>query len=842
MCYESEYQVIQKEFKRIPRSRCASVAEDERVKPGMDRLLLHGMLHGTIYEVVGASDGMRGSAFLHKITRKVQCNGCRRDSKLYVTVDVEKIRVFRSRQVRSDGCHPRWNESFHFYCAHEASQITFSVKQVEPIGVAVVGTASMAVSELMNGEVDTWLEISRGEHQCLLPNSRIHFKIRFDRADQEPGWSHGIEGAGFAGVPYTLFPQRKNCRVTLYQDAHVANDFDPGVRLADGKSYEPQRCWEDIFDAISNAKHFVYIAGWSVYTKITLVRDFERWKAGGNLILGELLKKKASEGVRVLMLVWDDKTSDVLKKHGIMATHDEDTKSYFHNSKVCCVLCPRNPDNGQSIVKEIEIATMFSHHQKIVIVDHAASNDKLTKRRVVSFIGGIDLCDGRYDTQSHPLFRTLDTTHLHDLHQPNFPSSSVKKGGPREPWHDVHCRLEGPIARDVLVNFEQRWRKQGGDEEALLSLRGELKDAFLSSSEDLFPDDDPESWNVQLFRSIDGGAAIGIPRTPKEVANFGLIRGKEYMIERSIHDGYINAIRRAKSFIYIENQYFQGSSFSWTSNGPKENEVGATNLIPKELSLKIVSKIENGERFMVYVVIPMWPEGVPESDSVQTILHWQTKTMEMMYKDIARAIWAKGIDAEPTDYLAFFCLGNREMRKKGEYIPPEQPKHDSDYGRAQYHRRFMIYVHAKTMIVDDEYIIVGSANINQRSMDGARDTEIAMGAYQPCQLCKKHPPKGKIHGFRRSLWYEHMRENHGCFDQPDSLECMETVRKIAEQNWEQYCSKKVKGDLPGQLMRYPVEVARDGVVRAVPGIEHFPDTKAKVLGSRSHLLPELLTT
>nr|GLL42872.1 phospholipase D beta 1-like isoform X2 [Ipomoea trifida] len=46
----------------------------------------------------------------------------------------------------------------------------------------------------------------------------------------------------------------------------------------------------------------------------------------------------------------------------------------------------------------------------------------------------------------------------------------------------------------------------------------------------------------------------------------------------------------------------------------------------------------------------------------------------------------------------------------------------------------MIYVHAKGMIVEDEYVIVGSANINQRSMAGSKDTEIAMGAYQPHQL------------------------------------------------------------------------------------------------------------
>ena len=51
--------------------------------------------------------------------------------------------------------------------------------------------------------------------------------------------------------------------------------------------------------------------------------------------------------------------------------------------------------------------------------------------------------------------------------------------------------------------------------------------------------------------------------------------------------------------------------------------------------------------------------------------------------------------------------------------------------QARKNRRFMVYVHSKGMIVDDEYVIIGSANINQRSMEGTRDTEIAMAAYQP---------------------------------------------------------------------------------------------------------------
>ena len=52
------------------------------------------------------------------------------------------------------------------------------------------------------------------------------------------------------------------------------------------------------------------------------------------------------------------------------------------------------------------------------------------------------------------------------------------------------------------------------------------------------------------------------------------------------------------------------------------------------------------------------------------------------------------------------------------------------------------------MIVDDEYIIVGSANINQRSMSGRRDTEMAVGCYQPNFLCEEGQlPQGDVSSF-----------------------------------------------------------------------------------------------
>lgn len=38
----------------------------------------------------------------------------------------------------------------------------------------------------------------------------------------------------------------------------------------------------------------------------------------------------------------------------------------------------------------------------------------------------------------------------------------------------------------------------------------------------------------------------------------------------------------------------------------------------------------------------------------------------------------------------------------------------------------MIYIHSKIMIVDDTHMIIGSANINDRSMLGSRDHEVGV--------------------------------------------------------------------------------------------------------------------
>ncbi|TKY74727.1 Phospholipase D alpha 1 [Spatholobus suberectus] len=817
--------------------------------------LLHGTLKVTIFEVDRLHTGChfdfcqkgtthKGKRFLAQVKGCLLCRPEIVGTRLYATVDLDKARVGRTRMIGNQPSHPKWNETFEIYCAHKISNIVFTVKDGNPIGATLIGRAYIPVEQVIRGPiVKRWVEIlDEEDHRPVPGHSKICVSVQFYDVTEDTTcpWSRGIR-MPFMGVPRTFFNQREGCNVTLYQDAHTLRGarVDPWVPISEGIDYIPARCWEDIYIAIRDAKHFIYIAGWSVYTEITLVRDNEEYS---NITLGELLKKKADEDVKVLLLVWDDITSvPDFKKDGLMATHDQETAAYFKNTRVHCVLCPRNPDDGRSIIQGLQISTMFTHHQKSVVVDgHVVGSSQ--KRSVISFIGGIDLCDGRYDTQEHPLFSTLNTVHHDDFHQPNFPGASIKKGGPREPWHDIHCKLEGSVAWDVLSNFQQRWEKQVGNQ---LLFPSSMLDEYFVPQSTVATTDENETWNVQLFRSIDGGAASGFPRNPEEAAELGLVSGKDNIIDRSIQDAYINAIRRAKNFIYIENQYFLGSSYGWQASDIKVEDIGALHLIPKELSLKIVSKIEAGERFSVYVVIPMWPEGIPESASVQAILDWQRRTMEMMYADIAEAIERNGVEANPRDYLTFFCLGNREGKKDKEYTPTEAPEPDSDYSRAQKSRRFMIYVHAKMMIVDDEYMIIGSANINQRSMDGARDTEIAMGAFQPRHIDYYGPPRGQIYGFRRALWYEHLGnvDDTNIFDYPARVDCIRLVNHLAETNWDIYSKETLDEYITfHHLMRYPIEVTDNGAITTLPGLEYFPDTKARILGSKSDYLPPILTT
>lgn len=787
----------------------------------------------------------------------------------YVTVSVPQATVARTRVLKNSP-NPVWEEQFNIPLAHPVVDLEFRVKDDDVFGAQTMGTVKVPARRIATGaKISEWFPVLLPSGKPPKPDTALHVEMKFT-----PVWENLLYQRGIAadpehnGVRHTYFPVRKGSSVRLYQDAHCTESGEgklPEIKLENGNVYRHEKCWEDICYAISEAHHMVYLVGWSIYHKVRLVREPTRpLPRGGDLTLGELLKYKSEEGVRVLLLVWDDKTSHdkvFLKTAGVMGTHDEETRKFFKHSSVMCVLSPRYASNKMSFLKQQVVGTVFTHHQKCVIVDTQAAGNN---RKITAFIGGLDLCDGRYDTPEHRLFRNLDDVFDGDFHNPTF---SAGTRVPRQPWHDLHCRIDGPAAYDVLINFEQRWRKatkwkefailfkksSQWHDDALIrieriswilspsgaaTLKDKSDDYTVPEDDPLVwvsSEDDPENWHVQIFRSIDSGSLKGFPKRVDVALSQNLICAKNLVIDKSIQTAYIQAIRSAQHFIYIENQYFIGSSYAW----PAYKDAGADNLIPMELALKIASKIRAKERFAVYIVLPMWPEGDPKTGAMQEILFWQGQTMQMMYDAVARELKSMQLtDVHPQDYLNFYCLGNRE-----HFNEDSSSTNGAQVSTAYKYRRFMIYVHAKGMIVDDEYVIIGSANINQRSMAGTKDTEIAMGAYQPHYTwsAKKRHPHGQIYGYRMSLWGEHLGMLDETFEEPERLECVHKVNKIADNNWKLFASEDFSL-LQGHLLKYPVQVDSDGKIRSLPDCENFPDAGGKILGAHSTTIPDILTT
>ncbi|KAL6004705.1 Phospholipase D beta 1 [Asimina triloba] len=547
----------------------------------------------------------------------------------YVSITVAGATVGRTFVVENTE-NPVWNQHFCVPVAHYAADVRFVVKDDDVVGSQLIGSVSIPAQDLYSSEriEGTFAVLSSGG-KPVKNGASLSVAIQYIPIEKQSSSGRGVGSApDYCGVPGTYFPLRRGGRVTLYQDAHVPDGCLPNLELDRGIRHEHGKCWHGIFDAISQARRLIYITGWSVYSKVTLVRDGGR---GSGVTLGELLKTKSQEGVRVLLLLWDDPTSKnlgVIRTAGIMGTHDEETRQFFKHSSVQVLLCPRSAGKKHSLAKQQEVGAIYTHHQKTVIVDSDAGNNQ---RKIIAFVGGLDLCDGRYDNPKHPLFRTLQTVHKDDYHNPIFQLlwQGSTSGCPREPWHDLHCKIDGPAAYDVLTNFEERWLKaskprgieklkKSSFDDALLRI-DRIPDIIGMNDAPYAKDNDPEAWNVQA---------------------------------------------------------------------------SANNLIPMEIALKIASKIKANERFSAYIVIPMWPEGVPTSNPIQRILFWQNKTMQMMYDVIYKALEEAGLENkyEPQDYLNFFCLGNRE-------IVEGKDTSNGTAGQNTHTPQLMVFLKSSTMFV-----------------------------------------------------------------------------------------------------------------------------------------------
>lgn len=487
-------------------------------------ILFHGRLRVSIFEATDLWLPAERTP-REKLTRAVLCHSTINP---YATVSLEHLpkpskRILKTHAVPAT-VHPTWNHSQSVDVATNVSYLVVHVKSASTheVGNAwgprkSLGFVRIKAERILWNAIDDWFNLA-GLHGLGEKNrGRLKMKVVY-----EPVNGMGLFGQG--SVPATYFRPRDMCHVQLFRDAcrGDGDDIDLGLESAEEPS---QGYFERIYYAILGAKRLVYISGWSVDTTIRLLRGEVE-----GMRLGELLKAKAAEDVAVLLLVWDEVFSTrnaLVRSKGLMNTKDEITKAYFRGSKVKAAVVPRLGGLSSKVMKAPLVPCLFTFHEKLVITDIESP----AGRELVAFCGGLDLTYGRWDTPDHSLFRTLDNEHKDDFHNGCF---DVKPPlGPRQPWHDVAAIVRGPVVKDFIRCFEERWRRQGLGVNLLLNVDADER-IFESKL------DGNDSWTVQVFRSVDERSAVFEKEAGKRLETK---MGRN--IDRSIHHAYVHYTRAA---------------------------------------------------------------------------------------------------------------------------------------------------------------------------------------------------------------------------------------------------------------------------------------------------------
>uniref|UniRef100_A0A670KFM1 Phospholipase n=1 Tax=Podarcis muralis TaxID=64176 RepID=A0A670KFM1_PODMU len=255
---------------------------------------------------------------------------------------------------------------------------------------------------------------------------------------------------------------------------------------------------------------------------------------------------------------------------------------------------------------------------------------------------------------------------------------------PRMPWRDVGVAVHGLAARDVARHFIQRWnftktvkpKYKGQDYPYLLP-----KSSRVTPLQVPFVVPGAQTANVQVLRSVD--------------------RWSAGLHEHSIYNAYLSVIKESQYYLYIENQFF----ISCADGRSVINTVG--DAIVDRVLLAHRSK----KPFRVFVLLPLLPgfEGdiaQGGGNSIQAILHFTYRTLCRGEASIVSRL--KAVMGDDWKSYISFCGLRTHGELQGKLLTE------------------LIYIHSKMLIADDRRVIIGSANINDRSLLGKRDSELAV--------------------------------------------------------------------------------------------------------------------
>lgn len=418
------------------------------------------------------------------------------------------------------------------------------------------------------------------------------------------------------------------------------------------------------------------------------------------------------------------------------------------------------------------------------------------------FMGGVDLCFGRYEYPGYPLFEPVPgKTYFkgQDFSNPricdfenvgDYDKCLINKNTqPRMPWRDIAIQLKGPIVRGLKRHFLQFWNFNnvqfsyknsnmklqdgetlGMDMDKFLKrgtthrkntagLIGKFQKAseettgrarqdnlrsglmqhknlefeetsnkkkqrsykrrfdrelqntqVLEFEEEEFDENDVFEKNDEIDPTVANLINTSEVQEDSLKGNFmcqGIRSGSLWsiglpinMTEHSIQKAYIDLITKSQYFVYIENQFFISS----TAGEPVTNKVVQT------LADRIIKAINDKAKFIAYIVIPMLPGfggNIVEKDGqlLRIQIEWHLRTIYRSPNSLIKQVMAK--DPDWQKYIKIYGLRNHALM---DGVPVSE----------------IVYVHSKLIIVDDVWALLGSANINDRSLRGDRDSELAI--------------------------------------------------------------------------------------------------------------------
>uniref|UniRef100_A0A8B9K1V7 Phospholipase n=1 Tax=Astyanax mexicanus TaxID=7994 RepID=A0A8B9K1V7_ASTMX len=483
----------------------------------------------------------------------------------------------------------------------------------------------------------------------------------------------------------------------------------PAKWYVNGKTY-----MEDVANALEEAEEEIFITDWWLSPEIFLKRpvvEGNRWR------LDCILKRKAQKGVRIFVMLY----KEVELALGINSEYSKRTLLQLHpNIKVM-----RHPDHVSSSVY------LWAHHEKIVVIDQS-----------VAFVGGIDLAYGRWDDREHRLTdvgsvtRTLNTSAEASLNM------AAPSNGPAPAHSNGKAIGTDTVELPKLKGYGKTRRNR-------FSIRKHLQKHGLAPADSVSSIDSSEETQ-DLQADVIG--LMGNTRFwhGKDYCNFvhkdwiQLDKPFDDFIDRHItprmpwHD--IASVLHGKAARDVARHFIQRWNFTKIMK-PKYRSLSYPYLLPKSLSSAneikhqvpgcIPTKVQvtpsfffftvkallgrigilESKKYRVYVVTPLLPgfEGdinTGGGSALQAVMHFNYRTMVRGEYSIISQL-KKEMGDQWMNYISFGGL-RTHAELEGKLVTE------------------LIYVHSKMLIADDSTVIIGSANINDRSMLGKRDSEVAV--------------------------------------------------------------------------------------------------------------------